>query len=366
MNVDFLRLQNFRNLKDISFEPGKKVNIIYGDNAQGKTNLLEAIWLLSGAKSFRPAKDQEYLLFGASGAQIEAEFWAEQRKQSAKIVFDQKKTAYLNEIKQSSVTGFAGVFTAVVFSPAHLNLVKEGPAFRRRFIDTSICQITPRYIDLIARYQRVLFQRNMLLKDISYTPALLDTLDVWDQKLCALAAQILSMRLRYTEKLKEKAAEIYAGISKGETLSIFYRCSVQEVSAETEKKEAEQKMRGLLLQMRAEDLRSRTTGVGPHRDDLEIFIDEKNIRSFGSQGQQRSAVLALKLAESLCMGEMLGENPVILLDDVMSELDHSRRDYLLNHLDQNQVFVTCCDKNYFSSLQDGKVFLMKQGELFLE
>ena len=186
MRISRLHLEQFRNIESLSVFPCETVNIIYGDNAQGKTNLLEAIWLLSGAKSFRGAKDADLIRFGESRALIESDFFCAGRQQTSKIQLEGKKTAWLNDIRQDSITAFAGIFTTVVFSPSHLGLVKDGPAGRRKFLDTSICQITPRYIGMIGQYQRILLQRNTLLKDISYASALLDTLDIWDEKLSAL------------------------------------------------------------------------------------------------------------------------------------------------------------------------------------
>lgn len=364
MKINRLELKNYRNLKDISLSPGEGVNIIYGDNAQGKTNLLEAVWLLSGAKSFRGGKDQEMILFGEEHAAILAAFYSQSREQTAEIRYEPKKTAWLNEIKLDSVTGFAGVFTAVVFSPAHLGLVKDGPAARRKFIDTSICQITPRYISILSQYQRVLLHRNTLLKDISYAPALLDTLDIWDDRLASLGAAVVRMRAQYTKKLREQAAEIYQGIAKGkESFTLFYEPNVENLGDMNDQKDIAKSIKEKLASSRGEDLRFGSTTYGPHRDDLQIQINKKSVRAFGSQGQQRSAVLALKLAESHCIADILGERPVVLLDDVMSELDRNRREYLLNHLNGNQVFVTCCDKNYFTGLVGGKVFYMQNGQI---
>ena len=213
MRISRLHLEQFRNIESLSVFPCETVNIIYGDNAQGKTNLLEAIWLLSGAKSFRGAKDADLIRFGERRALIESDFFCAGRQQTSKIQLEGKKTAWLNDIRQDSITAFAGIFTTVVFSPSHLGLVKDGPAGRRKFLDTSICQITPRYIGMIGQYQRILLQRNTLLKDISYASALLDTLDIWDEKLSALGGVIIRMRMEYTRRLQKEAEDIYKGIS---------------------------------------------------------------------------------------------------------------------------------------------------------
>lgn len=364
MRISRLHLEQFRNIESLSVFPCETVNIIYGDNAQGKTNLLEAIWLLSGAKSFRGAKDADLIRFGESRALIESDFFCAGRQQTSKIQLEGKKTAWLNDIRQDSITAFAGIFTTVVFSPSHLGLVKDGPAGRRKFLDTSICQITPRYIGMIGQYQRILLQRNTLLKDISYASALLDTLDIWDEKLSALGGVIIRMRMEYTRRLQKEAEDIYKGISmERESFSLDYRPFELPVQEGQTQREISSLLLEKMMQNRSEDLRSGSTGIGPHRDDLEISINGRSVRSFGSQGQQRSSVLALKLAESRCIGAILGERPVILLDDVMSELDQNRREYLLNHLTGSQIFITCCDKGYFSRLEGGRVFRMEHGQL---
>ena len=364
MRISRLHLEQFRNIESLSVFPCETVNIIYGDNAQGKTNLLEAIWLLSGAKSFRGAKDADLIRFGERRALIESDFFCAGRQQTSKIQLEGKKTAWLNDIRQDSITAFAGIFTTVVFSPSHLGLVKDGPAGRRKFLDTSICQITPRYIGMIGQYQRILLQRNTLLKDISYASALLDTLDIWDEKLSALGGVIIRMRMEYTRRLQKEAEDIYKGISmERESFSLDYRPFELPVQEGQTQREISSLLLEKMMQTRSEDLRSGSTGIGPHRDDLEISINGRSVRSFGSQGQQRSSVLALKLAESRCIGDILGERPVILLDDVMSELDQNRREYLLNHLTGSQIFITCCDKGYFSRLEGGRVFRMEHGQL---
>ena len=364
MRISRLHLEQFRNIESLSVFPCETVNIIYGDNAQGKTNLLEAIWLLSGAKSFRGAKDADLIRFGESRALIESDFFCAGRQQTSKIQLEGKKTAWLNDIRQDSITAFAGIFTTVVFSPSHLGLVKDGPAGRRKFLDTSICQITPRYIGMIGQYQRILLQRNTLLKDISYASALLDTLDIWDEKLSALGGVIIRMRMEYPRRLQKEAEDIYKGISmERESFSLDYRPFELPVQEGQTQREISSLLLEKMMQNRSEDLRSGSTGIGPHRDDLEISINGRSVRSFGSQGQQRSSVLALKLAESRCIGDIFGERPVILLDDVMSELDQNRREYLLNHLTGSQIFITCCDKGYFSRLEGGRVFRMEHGQL---
>lgn len=366
MRVNALDIQGFRNIREMAFKPGPGANMIYGDNAQGKTNLLEAIWLFSGARSFRGAKDAEFKGFGCERTALTLEFRAGHRDQSASIVYaGERKAAFLNEIRQEGVSALAGTFCAVVFSPDDLSLVKEGPEKRRRMIDASLCQAYPKYGKAVEAYEKILRQRNRLLKDIPQHPFLLDTLEAWDEGLVAYGAYITRMRARYVLRLAEMAAEVYDGISLGrETFRARYLPSAGgEASEEWTKEEAVGRFAHALREHRADDLRHGTTTVGPHRDDLAIEVAGLNARAFGSQGQQRSCILALKLAECRLLEEQYHEPPVVLLDDVMSELDEGRRSYLLNQLGGRQVFITCCDASAFSTLEDGRIFHLQAGAL---
>lgn len=369
MRVEALAVSNFRNIKNIELSPCSGDNIVYGDNAQGKTNLLEAIWLFSGSRSFRGSKDSEFIKFGEKSSRLELDFFARSRAQSSRISFEtDKKNVLLNEIKQESITKLAGEFCTVVFSPDHLSLIKQGPEKRRKLIDTSLTQAYPKYLKLLDGYNRALKQRNMLLKDIPQHPDLMDTLEIWDESLLDYGAYIISMRARYVKKLASIAAEIYDGISSGrESFSAVYSSGLGTQSGQIDgqdRADIRNRFKKALEQSRSEDLRQGITNAGPHRDDIEITIGEVSARVFGSQGQQRSSILALKLAECSILEEQNSEPPVILLDDVMSELDHSRRDFLLNQLNGKQVFITCCDIESFKGLKGGKVFHIKDGAVY--
>jgi len=360
VKINSLHIENFRNIENMQLSPCKGVNIIYGDNAQGKTNLIESIWLFTGAKSFRQAKDSELIKFSCEAANLNIGFFAKEREQTARISFAEKKRAFLNDIQLNSVTKLAEDFYSVAFSPVHLSLIKEGPALRRRFLDTAICQLKPKYIKLISDYTRVITQRNSLLKDVYHHAQLLDTLDIWDEHIVCLSASIIKMRKSYIAMLKKYACEAYDGISKAkEQLGLEYICSFNdENEGELKVKIAEE-----LKKTRSEDIRNGVTSLGPHRDDIDIKINGVSARQFGSQGQQRSCVLALKLAECEIINIVTNEQPIVLLDDVMSELDSSRRDFLLNNLAQRQVFITCCEQAYFTGLKDGKSFNIKGGKI---
>ena len=353
-----LTFDNYRNLVTGEMSAVGGINVIYGDNAHGKTNLLEAIWLFSGAQSFRGAKDSECIKDGEQRALLTLDFNSEGRNQTAQLIFDGKRNAVLNGVKLKSAAELAGTFKAVVFSPVHLSLIKDGPSERRRFIDTAIGQLWPKYINLLRRYMRAMSQRNSLLKDARFHTQLFDMLEIYDGEIATLGAAIAEYRIKFINKLKATAREVYRGISGGkEQLDIDYVCTGGYTA---------DSMTAALKAARADDLDTGHTSVGPHRDDLAVMINGKAARSFGSQGQQRSAVIALKMSEAEVIFNLTNERPVILLDDVMSELDEGRQDYILNNINERQVFITCCDKQSIGLLNGGAVFNMRDGILTRE
>ena len=364
MKITRLVLEDYRNIAHMELSPGEGVNIIYGDNAQGKTNLIESIWLLSGAKSFRGCREGELIRLGQQRARIQAAFYGTGRDQSIQLEFGQRRRILLNEIGLSSQSKLSGALYVVVFSPTHLSLVKDGPAQRREFLDTTICQLKPQYHKVLADYGRVLTQRAALLRDLPYNSYLADTLDIWDQHLARLTAVIIKTRYTYLRRLSAFAAQIYEGISQNkETLTLSYETRAAEnLDEENLLSQVSQAIRAA----RGEDTRAGATTVGAHRDDIAMNINGLSARSFGSQGQQRSVVLALKLAECAMIENLTGEVPVVLLDDVMSELDGARRDYLLNSLLGRQIFITCCDQSLFSGIQQGYSFHIEEGRLLGE
>ena len=352
MKIECLEWVNYRNLPGGSLIPGAAVNTVFGKNAQGKTNLLEAVWLFTGVRSFRGAKDADLIMRGESSAKLKIGFFSEERSQTAEIrMAGGKKTALLNSVPLKSCSGLIGSFRAVAFSPENISLVSGGPALRRNFMDLALCEAKPGYASLLERYERTLFQRNALLKDIPRHSELLDSLDIWDEKLAAYGERVSDLREAYLERLRVPAEAFYAGICENrEKIGLIYRKSAQNL------KEA-------LSQARAEDVVTGHTSVGPHRDDMEITVDSAPARAFASQGQKRSAVLALKLAEAELLFQDSGEEPVILLDDVMSELDTGRQDYLFNHLDRFQVFITCCEPGAVMENRTGRLFKMVSGTI---
>ena len=362
MRVTQLELTNFRNIENAAVRPCDGVNIIYGDNAQGKTNLLESIWLFTGCRSFRGAKDAECVNFNSAKTQLSLDYFGEGREQNLLLSIEKTRRFTRNGIVLSSPAKVMGAFLAVVFSPVHLSLVKDGPYERRKFLDVAISQLKPKYAVALSGYNKALAQRNILLKDIVYHSELYDTLDVWEEQIAFYAAELIVQRVGYVNRLRDFTTEIYGGISnKKETLDIAYEeaCS----TGANKKEEIRAGMRDLLRAARKTDLATGSTSVGPHRDDLSIQIDGLSARSYGSQGQQRSAALALKLGEAAVIRNFTGEQPVALLDDVMSELDASRQNYILNHIRDWQVFITCCDPHSVKNLKYGQAIRMQNGAI---
>ena len=311
--------------------------------------------MCSGMKSFRGAKDHEMIAFGASRARIKLRYFDGSRENVAELGVEAKRTAKINGVALPSPAGMIGKFRAVVFYPSFLSIVQEGPAGRRRFMDAAICQLYPVYAQLLSEYSRLLRQRGALLKDVRMESALLDMLDVLDERMGVCAEKITERRLTYLKLLSPFASEIYAGISAGR----------EEIGFRYLKKgeEGEASYLELLKKNRKADILNKTTSVGPHRDDIEICVNGLSARTYGSQGQQRSCALALKLAEASVIRAETGASPVTLLDDVMSELDAGRQDYVLNHIGDRQVFITCCDPASVGRLTGGGRIAVSGGVL---
>lgn len=364
--------RDFRNLEEEEIFPCEEINVIYGDNAQGKTNLLEGIWLFTGGHSFRGAKDAELPRIDPEtgknlmGAVLALDFYSAEREQSAMLQIENgRRSAEINGVKKDTGTALVGKVRAVIFSPEHLLLVKEGPTRRRNYLDTALCQLKPSYASVLTAYRRALMQRNALLKEKRERPSQpADTLSVWNARLARLGAQVVQERQSFTESVAPKISGIYDGIARGrERLEVRYCPSVKGGSTVGE---IEELFMQELSRTSASDIRSGFTSVGPHRDDLDIEIDGVSARSYGSQGQQRSAVLAMKLAEAQILTEFSGESPIVLLDDVMSELDRQRQDYLLNHLQGQQVFITCCSPETVELMENGMRFHVDGGAVYPE
>lgn len=366
MQVNRLTFEGFRNLQDGEFSPCSGVNVITGENAQGKTNLLEAIWLFTGGRSFRMAKDKELVGFDREDSRLTMDFFAAERDQTAEIHINGRRSAKLNGIAQSSAAKLAGIFCGVVFSPTHLSLIKGGPQERRHMMDAAYCQLRPAYVKALNDYNRILTQRNALCKGGSVGAGADELFDLWDRQLAQTGCLLIHSRQLYLKRMAPEARKIYDGLCGGkEDFDLQYHSTVPDTTDRTAG-EIAAKLYEELKKHRGDDLAAGFTTVGPHRDDLEVLIGGRCARHFASQGQQRSAVLAIKLAEATLLKDVTGERPIALLDDVMSELDTSRQDYILNHIQDWQVFITCCDSTTIFKLINGREFYMSGGKLSTE
>lgn len=358
-----LAFSGFRNLDDGVIEPCENINIIYGENAQGKTNILEALWIISGLRSFRGAKDRELIGFSKNMASVKAEFFKEERKQEIEIKFiSGKKEVYLNGVKKTSPSDIFGKFPVVVFSPEHLTLVKNGPKERRLFVDSAISGLRPAYGVLLRQYNKALMQKNSIYKS-EYKKGLCDILDIWDEKLAEIGGRIIYQRMQYINTLSKIAREYHLGISGNrEELSLEYS-TIQGVNVENDSKTICKELYKFLCEKRNDEIKLGFANYGPQRDDMEIYLNGKKARVYASQGQQRSIVLSIKLAEGQVSEIKNSDRPVFLLDDVLSELDYSRQDYLLNKLKDKQVFISTCDLSVIENLKGGNLFFVEQGKV---
>ena len=345
MRLASLNLENYRNIAAASLVPGPELTVICGNNGQGKTNLLEAVWLLTGGKSFRGGKDGELIRRGAEYAALEAATVEDSGKKNeirltvgAAGAGRPGRYAVRNGAPPRRASSLAGSFPSVVFDPGHLSLVKGPPDGRRRFLDAALCQLYPGYLTLYRRYVRVLQQKNSLLRR---SPAgqerplaeKLDLLEVLNVDLAACGEEIQARRRSYLDLLAPMASDNYRQLSHGaEALAITYEAQFEPGG-----------LAARLAARRDEELRAGQSLCGPHREDLAFALDGQPARSFASQGQQRSVVLSLKMAEADASARITGERPVLLLDDVLSELDEGRRAYLLTRMRERQTFVTSCD-----------------------
>lgn len=359
MIINKYKTEKFRNLENICFEPDSEMNIIFGENGQGKTNIIESLWVFTGCHSFRTSKNSELIKKGEAESVTQIDFFSYERNQNALMKISQKREFQLNGIWQSSPRKMLGEYRAVIFSPASLFIVQNGPSERRRFLDVAISQVKPNYAAVFSKYMRALNQRNSLLKQGNININLLKS---WDAELARYGARLLVYRYEYLEELSPFCDEIYKGISGGkEVLSFKYLSSAGE--ERTDRAKIETALIDLFEQNIDTDIRRQYTSAGPHKDDLDIRVNNASARCFASQGQQRSCALALKLGEASMVGKITRESPVILLDDVMSELDEGRQNYLLGFLENRQVFITCCDPSQLMRRKKGKAFSVENGKL---
>ncbi len=375
MYIEKLKLKNYRNYNELEINFDKNINIIYGNNAEGKTNLLESIYMCSASKSHKNSKENEIIKFDESEAHIKIFIKKENDKNiviDIQLNKDKKKGIAINKVKINKTSEFLGTFNAIMFAPEDLNIIKEGPSIRRKFLDLEICQIDKLYVNSLNNYNKTLNQRNALLKDINLTsPAnkkdLIEMLDIYDEKLVEYGTEIIIKRKKNIEKLAELIKDIHYKISDDkEELIIDYENDVWASYASPE--EIKRVFIKKIKEYREIDIKNQYTGIGPHRDDISFKIDDNDIRKFGSQGQKKTAAISLKLAELQIVRENINETPVLLLDDVFSELDETRQKLLVSNLKNIQTIITCTGikKNIFDLLNPNKIFQVKNNQITIK
>ena len=361
VSLDFFR--NYLHL-EAQFDPG--VNVIYGENAQGKTNLLEAVAYLSAARSHRARYDRELIQFGVDHAFIKAELLSRERDFTleARLSRGARRQLWSNGVKLKTAGELAGILNTVLFCPEDLSLIRAGAAERRRFLDDCICQLRPRYAAALAEYKRLYEHKTRILRDWEEKPSLLDTLDEFSLRMAQTGAILIHYRAHFLKKLRELAPPIHRDFSGGrEELELVY----QTVSSVTDPLAAPRDILPQLLahqeSHRRAELDSRQCLSGPHKDDFEVLLNGVSAKTYASQGQTRTAALSLKLGERELFYQDAGEWPVLLLDDVLSELDPKRQEFVLNRIRGGQVFITCCEDDKLESLAAGKAFRIHNGQL---
>ena len=356
MWIKELKINNFRNYKNEEIKFEKNINIFYGENAQGKTNIIEAIFLCSMGRSFRTNKDKEMILLNESQANIEIEFEKSDRSGKIKIELAGKKNVSINGIKIKKLSELLGNVNIVIFTPDDINILKGGPQNRRRFLDIMISQLRPNYVNIYNLYLKTLEQRNNYLRQIKEQNKDENLLEIWDEKLADYAVNIYKYRNEFIEKIKSKIKKIHSQITNNEE-----EIEIEYISCCKEKEE----FLKLLKERRKLDIIKGFTTKGIHRDDFLIYINGKETSVYGSQGQNRTAMLSLKLSELNVVYDEIGEYPILLLDDFMSELDSKRRKSFLENVRDTQVIITCTEK---ISIENLKTFMynVKKGKVYQE
>lgn len=343
MYIKSIELNNFRNYEDLSIEIDPSTNIFYGDNAQGKTNILEALYLSGTTKSHKGSKDKDIIKFDADESHIRVELLKNEMTYRIDMHLRKNKTKAIaiNGIPIKKAAELLGILNIVFFSPEDLSIIKNGPSERRRFIDMELCQLDSYYLHNLSNYNKAINQRNSLLKDIYMNPSLRDMLDVWDEQIISFGTKIIDRRKRFIDELNNIIKDIHYHLTGGkETCEIIYNPDVDI-----------ENFKSNMLSKRENDIKYKTTSCGPHRDDIIFKTNDIDIRKFGSQGQQRTAALSLKLSEIELVKLITKDTPVLLLDDVLSELDSNRQKFLLESIKDIQTLITCTGLDEFVNKQ---------------
>ena len=334
MFIKEITLENFRNYGFQKIELNENVNVFFGDNAQGKTNILEAIFFASLGKSFRTNKEKELIKENEKKAKIKIIFFKDNRNKKIEVEIEEKKKFLINDIPLKKLSELVGNINVVLFTPEDIEILRNEPIRRRKFLNIMISQLRPKYIHLLAEYNRTLEQRNNYLKLIKYENKSIDNLEIWDEQLVNLGLNIYDYRKEFIEKINRKILQIHLNTTNNkEKIEIKYKSNISKNNFKEK-----------LLKNQKLDIDRGFTSIGVHRDDFEIYINNKNVSIYGSQGQQRSSIISLKLAEAEVVYEEIEEYPIILLDDFMSELDKKRVKGFINNIKNNQVLITCTEK----------------------
>ena len=357
MILKSIELKNFRNYEDLDLKFDSGTNILFGDNAQGKTNILEAAYVSGTTKSHKGSRDKDMIRFGEDESHIRTivEKQGKEYQLDIHLKKNRSKGIAINKVPIKKASELFGILNMVFFSPEDLNIIKNGPSERRRFLDAEICQLDKIYLSDLTRYNKILMQRNRLLKDMQHQPQLMETLPVWDMQLVEYGKRLIRRRRQFVEELSEIVTGIHRNISgKREELVLRYEPNIDAEFLEDE-----------LNRVREKDRKYAQTSVGPHRDDISFFIRGVDIRKFGSQGQQRTSALSLKLSEIELVRQTIHDTPVLLLEDVLSELDSNRQNYLLNSIHDIQTMITCTGLDEFvrNRFQIDKVFHVIDGHV---
>ena len=359
MFIKRLQMLNYRNYNVLDISLGPHVNVFMGDNAQGKTNILEGIYYCAFAKSHRTSKDRELINWNSDNALLSVTVGRERldKRIDISILKDGKKAIQINKIKIKKIGELFGNFNVVMFSPEDLKIIKDSPGVRRKFIDMELCQLNPKYYYNLVQYNKVLNERNSILRNRNINK---EILDVYDMQLVEFGYNIIIDRLEYIQKLNKYSAKIHSDITSGkEKIEFKYISTIKDL------KNIKENFYLLLEKNRSRDCERGVTSIGPHRDDFTVLINDIDTKSYGSQGQQRTAVLTIKFSSLKIIKELTGEHPVLLLDDVLSELDFSRKRYILSTIGDIQTIITCTGiEDLYEYLDDkSKVFKVKDGEI---
>jgi len=369
LEVKSLKLINYRNYKNLDIDFSKSVNIIYGNNAQGKTNIVESIYLCASGRSHRTSKDSELIKNSENGFYVKLTLCKNETEGQIEIAYSlgERKRIRINELPVKRLADLMGHLNAVMFSPEDLTIIKQGPSERRRFADITLSQLKPSYFHDLQQYSKILYQRNTLLKSIPERKELEDTLPVWDGHLARTGSRIMKARHDFIKKLDGFAKKRHGLLTGGkENLTLKYEPSF-ECDFSMSEAELEQKILKLLAGNRRIEISKGVSIIGPHRDDINILLNGESTKVFGSQGQQRTAVLSMKLAEIDLMKEESGDCPVLLLDDVLSELDDERKRQLLDCIEGMQTFITCTDRGLFGrNFENTRFYKVENGNVLVD